>query len=272
MPVHGGVLEGLSLVDDEVRFAADLYRGTAGYYDRYRLPYPEAMIEDLARTAQISGRGRLLDLACGTGQLTFPLRQRFADVWAVDQEPDMVEVVRVKAAAAGARNVRPIVASAETLHAAPGHFELAVIGNAFHRLDRDLAARRLHGWLQPGGHLALCWSSTPWIGEARWQQALAATLDKWKATLGAGHRIPAAGTWRGSAGPIPGYYPTPDSSWPDLANSRSSTGGPCPSWPGSSGRHRSFRPRYSVTRPTHSMPTLPPASARTATPVPSPRT
>jgi hypothetical protein len=38
MPVHGGVLEGLSLVDDEVRFAADLYRGTAGYYDRYRLP------------------------------------------------------------------------------------------------------------------------------------------------------------------------------------------------------------------------------------------
>ena len=52
----------MSLVDDEVRFAADLYRGTAGYYDRYRLPYPEAMIEDLARTAQVSGRGRLLDV------------------------------------------------------------------------------------------------------------------------------------------------------------------------------------------------------------------
>ena len=154
-------------MDDEVRFAADLYRGTAGYYDRYRLPYPEVMIEDLARTARVSGRGRLLDLACGTGQLTFPLRQRFADVWAVDQEPDMVEVVRVKAAAAGARNVRPIVASAETLHAAAGHFELAVIGNAFHRLDRDVAARRIHGWLQPGGYLAVCWSSTPWIGEAR---------------------------------------------------------------------------------------------------------
>jgi SAM-dependent methyltransferase len=179
------------LVDDEVRFAADLYRGTAGYYDRYRLPYPEAMIEELARTAQVSGRGRLLDLACGTGQLTFPLRQRFAEVWAVDQEPDMVEVVRVKAAAAGAGNVWPIVASAETLHAAAGHFELAVIGNAFHRLDRDLAARRIHGWLQPGGHLALCWSSTPWIGAARWQAALAATLDKWKAALGAGPRIPA---------------------------------------------------------------------------------
>jgi SAM-dependent methyltransferase len=178
-------------VDDEVRFAADLYRGSAGYYDRYRLPYPDVMIEDLARTARVSGRGRLLDLACGTGQLTFPLRQRFAEVWAVDQEPDMVEMVRVKAAAAGARNVRPVVASAETLHADPGYFELAVVGNAFHRLDRDVAARRIHGWLQPGGHLAVCMSDTPWIGEARWQLALDATLEKWKAALGAGHRIPA---------------------------------------------------------------------------------
>ena len=231
----------------------------------------EPMIEDLARTARVSGRGRLLDLACGTGQLTFPLRQRFADVWAVDQEPDMVEVVRVKAAAAAARNVRPIVASAGTLHAAPGHFELAVIGNAFHRLDRDVAARRIHGWLQPGGHLAVCWSSTPWIGEARWQLALAATLDKWKAALGAGHRIPAGSDLARRAGPIPGYYPTPDSSWPDLASARSSTGGPCPSWPGSSGRRRSFRPRYLVTRLTHSMPTWRPGSARIATPVPLPR-
>ena len=51
-------------MDDEVRFAAGLYRGTAVYYDRYRLPYPEPMIEDLARTARVSGRGRLLDLAC----------------------------------------------------------------------------------------------------------------------------------------------------------------------------------------------------------------
>jgi SAM-dependent methyltransferase len=178
-------------VDDEVRFAADLYRGTAADYDRYRLAYPEAMIEDLLRSAQVSVRGRLLDLACGTGQLAFPLRKWFSEVWAVDQEPDMVEVVRAKAAAGGAGNVRPIVSSAETLRAEPEYFELAVIGNAFHRLDRDLVASRILGWLRPGGHLALCWSSVPWIGEQGWQQALATTLDRWKAALRAGHRIPA---------------------------------------------------------------------------------
>jgi len=82
-----------------------------GDYDRYRLAYPEAMIEDLVRSAKVSGRGRLLDLACGTGQLAFPLCQWFPEVWAVDQEPDMVDVVRAKAAAGGARNFRPIVSS-----------------------------------------------------------------------------------------------------------------------------------------------------------------
>jgi SAM-dependent methyltransferase len=176
---------------DEVLFAANLYRGSAGFYDRYRLPYPEAMLADLARRAGVSGRGCLLDLACGTGQLAFPLRRWFAEVWAVDQEPDMVDVVRAKAAAAGAGEVRPAVSSAEALDAGPGSFEVAVIGNAFHRLDRDLVARRVFGWLKPGGCLALCWTSSPWVGQQDWQRELAAVMGRWKAALGAGDRAPA---------------------------------------------------------------------------------
>ncbi|HEY2270993.1 MAG TPA: hypothetical protein VGI96_50855, partial [Streptosporangiaceae bacterium] len=59
---------------NELGFAADLYQGAAGHYDRYRLPYPEAMTAHLIHRAGVSGDGRLLDLACGTGQLAFPLR------------------------------------------------------------------------------------------------------------------------------------------------------------------------------------------------------
>jgi SAM-dependent methyltransferase len=178
-------------VHDGVRFREDLYQGSAWYYDRYRLPYPEVMISDLVRRAEASGHGRLLDLACGTGQLAFPLRRWFGEVWAVDSEPGMAEVVRAKAAAGGATGVRPVVAKAETLQAGPGYFELAVIGNAFHRLDRDLVAGRVLGWLRPGGHLALCWSTSPWAGREGWQRALASALDRWQTALGAGSRVPA---------------------------------------------------------------------------------
>jgi ubiquinone/menaquinone biosynthesis C-methylase UbiE len=178
-------------MSSELRFAAGLYQGTAGHYDRYRLPYPEAMTAHLIQSAGVSGDGRLLDLACGTGQLAFPLRQWFSEVWAVDREPDMVHMVRAKAEALGAGNVRPVVADAETLDAQPGSFELAVIGNAFHRLDRDLVAARLLGWLRPGGCVAVCWSDVPHLGVEEWQRALAATLDRWVAALGAADRVPA---------------------------------------------------------------------------------
>jgi SAM-dependent methyltransferase len=182
-------------MSDEMRFAPDLYRGTAGYYDRYRLSYPPELIADLLRRTAPSGRGRLLDLACGTGQLAFALRDRFADVWAVDQEPDMVEVVAAKAAAsgpgAGAGRVRAIAAAAEDLPADPGSFELAVIGNAFHRLRRAPVARLVFGWLQPGGFLALCWSSGTQAGREDWQVAFGDLLRRWQEALGAGGRVPA---------------------------------------------------------------------------------
>ncbi len=175
---------------NELEFATNLYQGTAGHYDRYRLPYPEAMTRDLIERAGVSGDGRLIDLACGTGQLAFPLRHSFSQVWAVDREPDMVRVVSDKAGAVGAGNIRPILADAETLDARPGHFELAVIGNAFHRLDRDPVAARLFRWLRPGGCVALCWSNGPHQGGEQWQRTLAGTLDRWRAKLGAEHRVP----------------------------------------------------------------------------------
>jgi hypothetical protein len=37
-------------MDDELRFAGDLYQGTAEYYDRYRLPYPEETTRITAAT------------------------------------------------------------------------------------------------------------------------------------------------------------------------------------------------------------------------------
>jgi SAM-dependent methyltransferase len=174
----------------EVEFEPDLYRGTARYYDRFRLPYPDTMIADLVRRAAPSGRGRLLDLASGTGQLAFPLRGWFAQVWSVDAEPGMTEVVRAKAIATEAAHIRAVTARAEDLRADPDSFELIVIGNAFHRLRRDQIAERAYTWLKPGGHLALCWSTSPWVGPQDWQQTLERMLRTWQDTLGASGRVP----------------------------------------------------------------------------------
>jgi thiosulfate/3-mercaptopyruvate sulfurtransferase len=175
---------------DSVEFSPDLYRGTAEDYDRFRLPYPQALIDDLVARVDPSGGGELLDLACGTGQLTFALVDRFGRVWAVDQEPDMIAVVSGKAARADGVRVRAVVSSAEDLAAPAGAFELVTIGNAFHRLKRDQVAVKIVHWLRPGGCVALVWSGSPWHGKRDWHAVLRELIDRWRARVAVEGRVP----------------------------------------------------------------------------------
>jgi SAM-dependent methyltransferase len=175
----------------DLEFRRDLYRGAARDYDRFRVPYPRSLIDDLAGRSGTTGRGRLLDLACGTGQVTFALAGRFGEVWAVDQEPDMTGLVREKAAAAGLGHIRVLTSAAEDLPAPEAFFDLVAIGNAFHRLPRAAVAASTLRWLRPGGFLALLYSGeNVWLGEAPWQQAMAGVVDHWMTRSGGSDRIP----------------------------------------------------------------------------------
>jgi SAM-dependent methyltransferase len=177
-------------VSEQPRFRADLYRGTSADYDRFRLRYPSALIEDLCRRTALTGTGRLLDLACGPGTVTFALCDRFAEVCAVDLEPDAIDFASATSATLGVQNVQWRVGRAEDVDV-DTTFELVTIGNAFHRLDRGRVAGRAGEWLGPGGHLALLWSSTPTNGPAPWQGELADTVVEWMDRVGAQDRLPA---------------------------------------------------------------------------------
>jgi SAM-dependent methyltransferase len=160
-------------------FRPDLYQGVAETYDQFRLPYAPALIGEVALRTGADGSGRLLDLACGTGQVAFGLAHWFAEVWAVDQEPDMVAVVAQKAA--GRPEIHPVVSTAEDLDAPGGSFGLVTMGNSFHRVQRDVVAARMARWLRPGGFVALLWSDSPWSGGAPWQQVLWEVMTRWQA-------------------------------------------------------------------------------------------
>lgn len=175
---------------EKPRFRRDLYKGTAAYYDRFRPLYPPALLDDLLRRAQVGPGERLLDLACGTGQIAFGLHHYFAEVWAVDQEAEAVELARSKALHQGVGNIRFIVESAENLDAGEATFDLVAIGNAFHRLPRRAVAKNAYRWLKPGASIALLWGGTPWEGRSAWQLALAKLIQQWIERAGATDRVP----------------------------------------------------------------------------------
>ncbi len=177
----------------DICFRTDLYQGTAGYYDRFRRRYPADLISDLVNRTDADGTGTMLDLACGTGQVAVALHEEFASICVVDQEPGMISVLRRNAAALpDAGSWRFVVAAAEQVSVPESSVDLVTIGNAFHRLRRDAVAARVLRWLKPGGHLALLWGGSPNLGDAPWQEALQATMQRWQDRPGADERIPAS--------------------------------------------------------------------------------
>ncbi|MHB1533107.1 MAG: class I SAM-dependent methyltransferase [Acidimicrobiales bacterium] len=171
------------------QFRSDLYQGTARYYDRYRVPYPALLVDDLVIRAALSGTGGLLDLACGPGRVTFALSEHFADVVAIDQEEESVSYAKSLATKRGAAHIHWRTGRAEDLDVA-GHFELVTVGDAFHRLERRRIAALATQWLQPTGHIALLWTSMPWQGPAPWQKAAMELVVHWMQVTGSRENIP----------------------------------------------------------------------------------
>ena len=170
------------------------FRGTATSYLRHRPPYPAALIEDLVRRAGANGRGRLLDLGCGPGRLTFALAPYFREVLAVDAEPEMIAFARTEAARRGVGNVRWSVRRAEDVAAEPGSVDLVTAGESFHRFDQAAVMRNVIAWLRPGGAVATIGCSYGLLSPMdAWQRSVDAVVRRFAdrapapAGMGAGH-------------------------------------------------------------------------------------
>jgi SAM-dependent methyltransferase len=160
-------------------FPPDAFVGTAPYYARYRVPYPRVLLHDLVRRAGVTGQGRLLDLACGPGRVAFALAGSFREIWAIDIEPEMIAVGKEETAQRGVNHIQWMVGKAEELTAPPAWFELVTIGEAFHRLDQQIATEQTLLGLKPGCCLAVigtCSRASDW--EA-WQHIVAQIVHKW---------------------------------------------------------------------------------------------
>uniref|UniRef100_A0AAU2VFS4 Class I SAM-dependent methyltransferase n=1 Tax=Streptomyces sp. NBC_00003 TaxID=2903608 RepID=A0AAU2VFS4_9ACTN len=131
-----------------------LFRGTAAYYRRGRLPYAPCLADVLAAALKLDGQGRLIDVGCGPGTLALGLAHLFSEVVGVDPDPGMIAEAAREAARRGmSRTARWVRARAEELPAGLGTFSVATFGQSFHWMDRELVAATVRDMLQPGGAL-----------------------------------------------------------------------------------------------------------------------
>src|SRR5881394_3557883 len=130
-----------------------LFKGSAAYYTRGRLPYPGSLPETFAAAAAVdlSGEPRLIDVGCGPGTVALMLAPLFHEAVGVDPDGDMVAEAARLAGAAGVTNARWVQLRAEELPAGLGSFRYATFAQSFHWMDRDRVARVVYEMLEPGG-------------------------------------------------------------------------------------------------------------------------
>lgn len=124
-----------------------LYEGSAEFYARGRMPYPQALADALRSELALDGTGRLLDVGCGPGPLTIVLAPLFAEATGIDADAAMVaEAARRAPANASFRQLR-----AEELPADLGTFDVVAFAQSFHWVDQFRVAATVRAMLRPGG-------------------------------------------------------------------------------------------------------------------------
>lgn len=133
----------------------------------------------LVEYADIQPDHRVLDLACGTGDVTWMVAARAGHVVASDINPDMMALAEPKRPA-GVDNVEFLVGDAGELPLPDDHFDritIAYAGRGFPDFDAVLA--ECFRVLKPGGHL---WNLDFARQPSRWWDA---TVRSWMTVSGA---------------------------------------------------------------------------------------
>lgn len=137
-----------------------------------RPPYPRALVDAVSALLE-NGRGRVLDLGAGIGHLSLPLAQRGFDVVAVEPAERMLAALRTSAGERGLA-VTALHATAEALPLPDGAFDLVLIADAIHFLDKELAALEVARVLGPRGALAIVVSE---LGDTRFMRAVVSIME-----------------------------------------------------------------------------------------------
>jgi SAM-dependent methyltransferase len=166
-----------------------MFDQAAELYDRARPGYPVQLIADLAELAGLGPGGRVLEVGCGTGQLTVPLAARGCAIVALDIGADMALLARRNLACCPSAQV--FVSAFEDWPLPADPFDAVVSATAFHWLDPAVRVTKAAEALRPGGALATIATQHVAGGDMGFFLDVQDCYREWVPASSAGRRLPA---------------------------------------------------------------------------------
>ncbi|HEY5342982.1 MAG TPA: class I SAM-dependent methyltransferase [Solirubrobacteraceae bacterium] len=122
-------------------------------YDRNRPAYPDALVDEACKVAGLANGDLVLEIGCGTGQLTRSLLARGLRVTALEPGDQLILLARENLRDAG--DVEFLHARLEDTQLPRESYEAVFSASAIHWVDPDLSWRKIADALAPDGTLAL---------------------------------------------------------------------------------------------------------------------
>ncbi|MCR6489362.1 methyltransferase domain-containing protein [Amycolatopsis sp. OK19-0408] len=155
------------------------------FYQRFRRGYPPSVAEALATAFALTPGDVVLDLGCGTGQLTRVLAPRVGAVLGMDPEPAMLAQAR---RATSAPNVGWLLGADSDIGAltpalGPGRLAAVTVAQALHWMDHERLFADVRPLLRPGGGVAVVTNGEPlWLQDTAWSAALREVVSSFLGT------------------------------------------------------------------------------------------
>ena len=142
-----------SLSGPDARRYGTVFDEVADEYDRTRPMYPDALVDRACEVAGLGYGDPVLEIGCGTGQLTRSLIARGLRVTAVEPGGNLIRLAGQNLAGGG--SVEFVNARFEDAVLPNGYFRAAFSASALHWVDPAVGWRKIAGALAAGGTLAL---------------------------------------------------------------------------------------------------------------------
>ena len=137
----------------DARHYGKVFDEIAAEYDRHRPAYPDELVDQACQVAGIGSGDQVLEVGCGSGQLTRSLVARGLRVTALEPGKSLIALARQNLEGAG--EVEFVNARFEDALLPREQFQAVFCASAFHWIDPEVGWQKAADVLVPGGTLAL---------------------------------------------------------------------------------------------------------------------